>query len=241
MDWTFLYETSVSLLRAAPLTIELGGISLVFGTILAIPLALSRLSGIFLLEWISRTYVFLVRGTPLLAQLFLVYYGLGQFYGVRHSVFWPLLREPYWCAVITLSLNLAAYSAEIFRGGLLSVPLGQIEAARACGMSRPLLYRRVVLPLAIRQSLPGYGNDIISIIKATSLCSIITISEITGVAAKIIADTYRVTEVFVAAAGIYMAINFLLIRAVAVVEHQLGAHLRQPKLATFGLENQNGV
>ncbi|NLS17756.1 ABC transporter permease [Rhizobium sp. P40RR-XXII] len=228
MDWQFLEETFLNLVAAIPLTIELAVTSICLGAILALLLALARLSGIAVLDWFARLYVFVFRGTPLLVQIFLIYYGLGQFPTIRHSIFWPFLRDPYWCAVLALTLNTAAYASEIIRGGLLSVPQGQIEAARACGMHRFLMFRRIVLPLAIRQALPGYGNEMISMVKATSLASIITLMEVTGVAAKIISETYRAIEVFVVSGAIYLAINFVLTRLIQFAEYRLSPHLRAP-------------
>lgn len=232
MDWPFLEETFVSLIGALPLTIELAVTSICLGAILALLLALARLSGIAALDWFARLYVFVFRGTPLLVQIFLIYYGLGQFPAIRHSIFWPFLREPYWCAVLALTLNTAAYASEIIRGGLLSVPYGQVEAARACGMHRIMLFRRIVLPLAIRQALPGYGNEMISMVKATSLASIITLMEVTGVAAKIISETYRAIEVFVVSGAIYLVINFALTRLIQLAEYRLSPHLRAPPSST---------
>ncbi|MGF6156405.1 octopine/nopaline transport system permease protein [Ensifer sp. KUDG1] len=228
MDIKFALETFWSLAAALPLTLELAATSIALGSVLALGLALARLSGILALDLFSRTYVFLFRGTPLLVQIFLIYYGLSQFPAVRHSIFWPLLREPYWCAVLALMLNTAAYASEIIRGGLLSVPHGQVEAARACGMGRLMIFRRIVMPQALRQALPGYGNEMISMVKATSLASIITLMEITGVAAKLISESYRVIEVFVVAGLIYLAINFALTRLVALAEHRFNPQLRAP-------------
>ena len=228
MDFAFLYATLISLLAAAPLTFQLAASAIVLGAVLGLALALCRLSEMRLLDRFAQIYVFVFRGTPLLVQIFLIYYGLSQFPAVRHSLLWPVLRQPYWCAVLSLTLNTAAYSAEIFRGGLLSVPFGQVEAARACGMSRFMTFRRISLPLAIRQALPGYGNEMISMVKATSLASIITLMEITGVAAKVISETYRAIEVFVVAGAIYLAINFVLTRLVAFTERRLSPHLRPP-------------
>lgn len=232
MDWPFLEETFVSLIGALPLTIELAVTSICLGAILALLLALARLSGIAVLDWFARLYVFVFRGTPLLVQIFLIYYGLGQFSAIRHSIFWPFLREPYWCAVLALTLNTAAYASEIIRGGLLSVPHGQVEAARACGMHRIMLFRRIVLPLAIRQALPGYGNEMISMVKATSLASIITLMEVTGVAAKIISETYRAIEVFVVSGAIYLVINFVLTRLIQLAEYRLSPHLHPAPSST---------
>ncbi|WP_102959733.1 ABC transporter permease [Mangrovicella endophytica] len=227
MDFAFAYDTLLTLLPAVPLTLLLAFNAILFGAVLALGLALCRISGLAILDWPARAYIFAFRGTPLLVQLFLIYYGLGQFPAVRHSILWPILREPYWCAVIALTLNTAAYASEIIRGGLLSVPHGQIEAAKACGMSRLLMARRIVLPLAIRQALPGYGNEMITMVKATSLASIITLMEITGVAAKLISETYRVMEVFIVAGALYLAINFVLTRLLALVERWLNPDARR--------------
>jgi octopine/nopaline transport system permease protein len=229
MDWDFTRQAFFSLIAAVPLTLSLAAMSIVLGAVLALALAMARLSGVAGLDFFARFYVFAFRGTPLLVQIFLIYYGLGQFPAVRHSILWPILRQPFWCAVLALTFNTAAYASEIIRGGLLSVPNGQVEAARACGMSRFLQFRRIILPLAIRQALPGYGNEMISMIKATSLASIITLMEVTGVAAKIIAETYRAIEVFIVAGVIYLAINFLLSRLVQLLEYWLSPHLRQPQ------------
>ena len=228
MDIAFLAETFVSLVGALPLTLELAATAILLGAGLALALALSRLSGILVLDWLARLYVSVFRGTPLLVQIFLIYYGLSQFPAVRHSFLWPVLREPYWCAVLALMLNTAAYASEIIRGGLLSVPHGQIEAARACGMPRMMIFRRITLPLAIRQALPAYGNEMIAMVKATSLASIITLMEITGVAARIISESYRVIEVFVVAGTLYLAINFILTRLIARLERRLNPAERRP-------------
>ena len=236
MNFQFYTESFMQMISGVPLTLQLAASSIVFGAILALLFALMRLSGITILDWIARLYVFVFRGTPLLVQIFIIYYGLSQFPAVRYSFLWPILREPYWCAIIALTLNNAAYASEIIRGGLLSVPSGQIEAAKACGMSRFTSFRRIVMPLAIRQALPGYGNEMISMVKATSLASIITLMEVTGIAAKLIAESYRAIEVFVIAGAIYLTINFVLTRVLMFAEYKLTPYLRQPvvKTATEG-------
>ena len=236
MNLEFYSEAFMQMLSGVPLTLKLAASSIVFGAILALLFAMMRLSGIAVLDWIARLYVFVFRGTPLLVQIFIIYYGLSQFPVIRYSFLWPILREPYWCAIIALTLNNAAYASEIIRGGLLSVPSGQIEAAKACGMSRFTSFRRIVMPLAIRQALPGYDNEMISMVKATSLASIITLMEVTGIAAKLIAESYRAIEVFVIAGAIYLAINFVLTRALMFAEYKLTPYLRQPvvKITTEG-------
>ena len=226
MDLGFLYEALLAILPGVPLTLKLAVSSVALGGLIALPLALMRLSGIAPLDWFARAYVFVFRSTPLLVQIFVIYYGLGQFREVRASFLWPMLRDPYWCAVIALTLNTAAYASEIVRGGLASVAPGQIEAARAVGMSRLTLFRRVVGPQALRQALPGYGNELILMVKATSLASIITMMEITGLAAKMISETYRAIEILTVAGAVYLAINFVLTRLVKLAEARLSPAAR---------------
>jgi octopine/nopaline transport system permease protein len=159
--------------------------------------------------------------------MFLIYYGLGQFRPLLQELgLWAIFREPYWCAVIALTLNTAAYTSEIFRGGLQAVSVQQVEAARACGMSGPLLFRRIVLPIAIRQALPAYGNEVILMLKATALASVITIMEVTGLAGKLIADSFRAFEVFIVAGAIYLTVTFLVTRLLMMIEFWLSPHLR---------------
>jgi octopine/nopaline transport system permease protein len=147
---------------------------------------------------------------------------------------WPFLRQPYWCALLALTLNTAAYSSEIIRGGILSVPFGQIEAARACGMSRWLIFRRITVPQGLRVALPAYGNEIILMTRSTALASVITLMEVTGIASKIIAETFRSVEVFVCAGAIYLVINFAISRLIALLERRLAPQVRA-KAAPVGL------
>jgi octopine/nopaline transport system permease protein len=216
-ETAFLAATLWALLGGAPLTVGLTVSSVSVGAMLALLLAVlragSRTGALFV-----RFYVMVFRGTPLLLQIFLIYYGLGQFAVVQHSPLWPFLREPWCCAILALALNTAAYTSEILRGGLAAVPAGAVEAGRAAGMSRLLLLRRVVLPLAIRQALPAYGNELITMVKSTSLASLVTLMEVTGIAYAIISETYRAVEVFLCAGAIYLALNFALTRAVAKLE-----------------------
>ncbi|MEO8306176.1 MAG: ABC transporter permease [Betaproteobacteria bacterium] len=228
MDFNFLGGTIVQLLGGVPLLLQLAAFSIIAGAPFAVLLALARLSGNPLFDWPARGYVFVFRGTPLLVQIFLIYYGLGQFPDIRESLAWPFLRQPYWCAMLALTLNTAAYSSEIIRSGILSVPFGQIEAARACGMSRGLVFRRIVVPQGLRVALPAYGNEIILMTRATALASVITLMEVTGIASKIVAETFRAIEVFVCAGAIYLAINFAISRGIALLERRLSPQLRDP-------------
>ncbi len=183
IDLAFLAESLRALAGGLPLTLGLTGGAVGFGLVLAGLAAAGRLSGVAVLDGLARLYVFVFRGTPLLVQLFLIYYGLGQFRPDLQALgLWWFFREPYWCALLALTLNTGAYTAEILRGGVLAVPHGAVLAGRACGMSRGLLLRRIVLPLAARQALPAYGNEVISVVKATSLASTITLLDLTGIA-----------------------------------------------------------
>ena len=225
MDWPFLLDTILQLLSGVPLALQLAALSLSMGLALAVVAHAAMVSGVAPLRWTAVAYIDLFRGTPLLVQIFFIYYGLGQIPAVRESALWPILREPYWCAVLALAMNTSAYSAEIIRGALAAVPPGEVEAARACGMSGLLLRRRIVWPIALRHGLPIYGSEAILMVKATSLTSIITLTEITGIAHKLIASTYRVVEIFVAAGAIYLAMTFLLTRVSGLAERRLNAHL----------------
>jgi octopine/nopaline transport system permease protein len=237
MDFTFMQETFLRLLEGLPLTLNLAFTSVALGAILAMTFALMRMSGIAALDWFARAYVFVFRGTPLLVQIFLIYYGLGQFRPtLQEWGLWGFFREPYWCAVLALTLNTAAYASEIIRGGLQAVPHAQVEAARACGMSGFLLFRRIVFPIAVRQALPAYGNEIILMVKATSLASIITLMELTGIAQKLIAQTFRAVEVFVVAGAIYLALNFIVTRLIYALEWWLSPHLRGAPVVESRLE-----
>lgn len=212
-----------ALLSGAWMTMQLVVLSLALGLVLALGVALALLSANRALAALAGTYVFLFRSTPLLVQLFLIYYGAGQFAAVRESLLWPVLREPYWCAIIALTLNTAAYTGEILLGGIRAVPFGQVEAARALGMHRGLLFRRIVLPQAFRQILPAYGNEMIQMVQATSLASTITLIELTGAARAIASRSFQPVEMFVIAGAFYLAMNFLIAQAVRWGEKRLPA------------------
>lgn len=227
MDFALMWQSLPKLLEGAGLTFQLVFLSLALGFVVAVAVALLRLSPYRAVSATAYSYVFVFRGTPLLVQIFLIYYGLGQFEAVRESFLWAFFREPYWCAILALTLNTGAYTSEIIRGGIQSVPWGQVEAARACGMSGPLLFRRIVFPVAIRQALPAYGNEIILMVKSTSLASTITILEITGIARKLISQTFLPVEIFIVAGAIYLTINFVVTRGVRYLEYRLSPHLRR--------------
>jgi octopine/nopaline transport system permease protein len=226
MNFELMIETFPKLLSGLNLTIQLVTISLFIGFCLAIGLALLRLSNNTFLSFFAKTYVFYFRGTPLLVQIFLIYYGIAQFEIIRETFVWSFFKEAYWCGILALTLNTCAYSSEIIRGGIQSVPFGQIESAKSVGMSRFLLYRRIILPIAFRQALPAYGNEMILMVKATSLVSTITLMEVTGIARLIIAKTFSPVEIFIVAGLIYLTINFIVTRLVNFCEIKLTPYLR---------------
>jgi len=213
------------LLEGVVLTVELVVLALALGMVFALPMALMRVSANWLIRGPAYAYIFFFRGTPLLVQIFLIYYGLGQFDAVRESVLWPILREPFWCAIIAFALNTGAYTAEIFRGGIEAVPKGQIEAARAFGMSKSVSYRRIILPQAWRIALPAYGNEVILMLKGSALASTITLLDLTGMARTIIARTYMPVEIFLAAGALYLLLTFLFTNGYRLLERRLNRHM----------------
>jgi octopine/nopaline transport system permease protein len=199
------------------LTLQLLVLSVIGGTALALPIALARTSKNPWINLPSFGYVYVLRGTPLLCQLFLIYYGLGQFEAVRTSFLWPMLRDPWWCCLLAFCLNTSAYVAEIMRGGIQNVPRGEVEAGIACGMSKLVLFRRIILPRMWRIIWPAYTNDIIFTMKATALASTVTLMELTGAARKIVARTALPYEAFLTAAALYLIVTYgltLLFKAV---------------------------
>ncbi|MBX5135378.1 ABC transporter permease [Rhizobium lentis] len=219
IDFTFFLNIIPVLLAGLPLTLQLTAASMGIGFLMALLLALAQQGNRRIVVLPIRAFVAVFRGTPLLVQIFLIYYGLGQFRPWLQAIgAWPLFREPYWCAIIALSLNEAAYGSEILRGAIKAVPRGLVEAATAAGMSKLLTLRLIVLPLALRQAIPNYSNEIILMVKGTSLASIITLMEVTGIAQDLISQTYRAVEVFVAAGAIYLTLNFAIISALNALE-----------------------
>ena len=221
MNWEVIYKFLPKLLEGAWLTLELVGIAVIAGLILAIPLGIARASKHWYVRALPYGYMFFFRGTPLLVQLFLVYYGLAQFDAVRQGPLWPYLRDPFWCAIITMTLHTAAYIAEILRGAIQAIPPGEIEAARALGMGRRQTLLHIILPRAARIGLPAYSNEVILMLKASSLASTITLLELTGMSRTIIARTYLPVEIFFAAGLFYLVIAYLLVRGFKLLERWL--------------------
>lgn len=228
MDFQIIIDSIPQLLGGLQLTIQITLIALLIGFVCAVPLALLRLSKNPLIWMPVYGYIFFFRGTPLLVQIFLIYYGVGQFRPFMQDLgLWTLFREAYFCALLTLTLNTAAYSAELFRGGIQGVSHGEIEAARASGMSGWLLYRRIILPKALRLTLPAYSNEVVYLFQSTSLVSIITLMDLTGVARVIVARSFDVYEIYITAGILYLCITYGILWVFKAVEHRVSGHLRE--------------
>ena len=201
-------------------------VSLPIGFILSLIFALGRLSKNYILSKTIEYYIFVIRGTPLLVQIYLIYFGLGSVKAIRESFLWIALKEPFWCGVIALTINTVAYGSEIFRGGIQAVSKGQVESGKSLGFSRIGLLRKIIFPIALRQVLPTYGNELILMVKATSLVSLTTYMEMTGIARRIMAVTWAPVEAFVAAGILYLFLNFLVVQFIKYLEWKYNPHLR---------------
>ena len=210
MNLDIIAESLPVYLSGAWTTVQLLSISLGLGLLLALPLAVLRSLG----GWPSRAvwaYTYVFRGTPMLVQLFLIYYGLAQFDAVRDSIAWPWLSSAWFCACLSFVLNTAAYTTEIIAGAIRALPAGEIEAAQALGMSRAVMLRRIVLPQALRRALPAYGNEAIFMLQGTSLASVVTLLDLTGAARQVNATHYLPFEAFITAAVFYLALTLVLV------------------------------
>ena len=225
MDFSVVVEYFPRLLQGAWVSLQLVLISIVLGGVFALPIALARISPVAWIRAIPFAYIFFFRGTPLLVQIFLVYYGASQFDAVRDSFLWPILKEPFWCAIIAFTLNTSAYTAEIFRGAIQAIPQGEVEACKVIGMTKAQMYRRVLLPRAFGIVLPAYGNEIILMLKGSALASTITILDLTGMARTIIARTYTPMEIFLAAGAIYLIISIVIIAIFRQIELRQNRYL----------------
>ena len=223
---SLIFLNSIEIFSAIDETLWLLAISLPIGFVLSLLFALGRVSKIYILSKSIATYIFVIRGTPLLVQIYLIYFGLGSIKFVRESFLWIALKEPFWCGVLALTINTVAYGSEIFRGGIQTVSKGQIESGKSLGLNKIGIYRRIIFPIALRQVLPTYGNELILMVKATSLVSLTTYMEMTGIARKIMAKTFAPVEAFVAAGIFYLLLNFIMVQFVRYLEWKYNPHLR---------------
>jgi polar amino acid transport system permease protein len=225
MDWSWLPEYLPMLPRAIFITLQLVAFTMFFGLLLAIPLGLAQVIGPKWLAAAAREYCTFMRGTPLLIQLYILYFGLGSVFSsypeLRQGWYWFILKEGYYYAIVAFVLNEAGYLGEILRGAFLSVPKGELEAARACGMSPFLVLRRVWFPRALRNALPALGGEAILTLKATPLAALVTVADIFSVADKVRQETYIIYPPLIMVMVIYMALTFIFTRIFNYYEMQV--------------------
>ena len=208
MDFELMISSFPKLLGATLVTLKLLSVSLIVGLFIGLLFAILRMNQNFVINRFAYGYSYVFRGTPLLVQIFIIYFGLGQIEYLRTTFLWAILKEPYWCAIIAFALNTGAYTSEILRSAFQTIKPGLIEAGKSLGISKNIIFYKIQIPIAIKQSLPAYGNEIILMLKGTSLASTVTLMDLTGVAKYIISTTFKPIEVFVVAGGIYLFMTF---------------------------------
>jgi len=218
MDLELMINSFPKLLSAAVITLKLLSVSLIIGLFIGLFFAILRLNKNIFINKFAYGYSYIFRGTPLLVQIFIIYFGLGQIEYLRSTVLWIILKEPYWCAIIAFALNTGAYTSEILRSAFQTIKPGIIEAGKSLGISNKVIFYKIQIPIAIRQSLPAYGNEIILMMKGTSLASTVTIMDLTGVAKYIISTTFKPVEVFIVAGSIYLFMTFIIHNLIKFLE-----------------------
>jgi len=218
MDLELILNSLPKLLPAALVTLKLLISSLIIGLIIGLGFAILRLNKNIFINKFAYGYSYLFRGTPLLVQIFIIYYGLAQIEYLRSTFLWTIIKEPYWCAIIAFSLNTGAYTSEILRSAFQTIKAGIIEAGKSLGISNRIIFYKIQIPIAIRQSLPAYGNEIILMLKGTSLASTVTLMDLTGVAKYIISTTFKPIEVFIVAGSIYLFMTFCIHNLIKFLE-----------------------
>lgn len=239
IDWPVIQQSLPDFAAGLRVCLTLLFISVATGFVLSVPLAVARVSS---RAWLSRPvwfFTYVLRGTPLLVQLFIVYYGFAQFEALRESVLWPLLREAWFCAWLAFALNTTAYTTEIFAGALRATPSGEVEAARAYGLSGFKLYSRILLPSALRRALPQYSNEVVGMLHATAIASTVTLVDVTRVARDVYANHLLPAEAFGTAAVIYFTLTFSMVGAFKLLEWRFLRHLqteRRPGATVISLD-----
>ncbi len=234
MDWQIIIDSLPLYVGGIRTTLVLLCISLASSFLLSVPLAVARVAP---QQWINKPvwlFTYVLRGTPLLVQLFIIYHGLAQFEAVRTSMAWVLLKNAWFCAWLAFTLNSTAYTTEIFAGALRATAIGEIEAARSYGLGRFKLYSRILLPGALRRALPQYSNEVVGLMHATAIASTVTLVDITRVARDVNATHLLVTESFGVAAVIYFVLTFTLVGIFKLLEHRYLRHLR-PQTAVVAI------
>ena len=218
MDFELMINSFPKLLSATLITLKLLSASLFFGLFIGLIFAVLRMNKNPIINKFSYGYSYFFRGTPLLVQIFIIYFGLGQIEYFRSTMLWVIFKEPYWCAIIAFALNTGAYTSEILRSAFQTIKPGYIEAGKSLGISSRIIFYKIQIPIAIRQSLPAYGNEIILMLKGTSLASTVTLMDLTGVAKYIISTTFKPIEVFVVAGSIYLFMTFIIHTTIKYLE-----------------------
>ncbi len=229
LDYSVIWDSLPLYFSGVLVTLKLLAIALACGLLLAVPLALMRISRQPAVNFPAWLYTYVIRGTPMMVQLFLIYYGLAQFAAVRESLLWPWLSNATFCACLAFAINTSAYTAEILAGSLKATPYGEIEAAKAIGMSRLQLYRRILLPSAMRRALPQYSNEVIMMLHTTSLASMVTLIDITGAARTVNSQYYMPFEAYLTAGVFYLLLTFVLVRLFKRAERRYLAYLAPRK------------
>ena len=224
MDFELMSNSFPKLLNATLVTLKLLSVSLIVGLFIGLLFAILRLNKNILINKFAYGYSYIFRGTPLLVQIFIIYFGLGQIESLRSSFLWVILKEPYWCAIIAFALNTGAYTSEILRSAFQTIKPGIIEAGKSLGISNKIIFYKIQIPIAIKQSLPAYGNEIILMLKGTSLASTVTLMDLTGVAKYIISTTFKPIEVFIVAGSIYLFLTFLIHNFIKFAEKKMGTN-----------------
>ena len=222
MDIELMINSFPKLLNATLITLKLLSVSLILGLFIGLGFAILRMNNNKLINKFAYGYSYIFRGTPLLVQIFIIYFGLGQIEYLRTTFLWVVLKEPYWCAIIAFSLNTGAYTSEILRSAFQTIKPGYLEAGRSLGIPSKIIFTKIQIPIAIKQSLPAYGNEIILMLKGTSLASTVTLMDLTGVAKYIISTTFKPVEVFIVAGGIYLFMTFIIHNVVKYLEKKYG-------------------
>ena len=222
MDFELMIGSFPKLLSATVITLKLLSLSLFFGLFVGLLFAILRMNKNPIINKFAYGYSYVFRGTPLLVQIFIIYFGLGQIEYLRSTFLWAILKEPYWCAIIAFALNTGAYTSEILRSAFQTIKPGLIEAGKSLGIPNKVIFYKIQIPIAIKQSLPAYGNEIILMLKGTSLASTVTLMDLTGVAKYIISTTFKPIEVFIVAGGIYLFMTFCVHNLIKFLERKYG-------------------
>jgi arginine/ornithine transport system permease protein len=208
-------------------TLKLVSVSLLLGILFALPLSILRVSKAKLLWMPVWFFTYLIRGTPMLVQLYLVYYGLSQFEFVKSSFLWHnFLEDAFVCACIAMGFNSCAYTTEIISGAIRNTSVGEIEAAKSVGMDKFTMFRRILLPSALRRSIPGYGNEVVFVLQGSSVAGLVTLFDITAAGQKLTSDHYLPFEGYITAGVFYMVLVFLVVAVFKYFEHRWLAFMR---------------